>query len=97
MNEVLNKIYSIDNIIVYIVVAIVVLSILFLIILLFGKKDQKLEETKRTMEIAVPNKTLNVKALLLDLESNSFLWTIADPIPVSEKLAKTATTADIAA
>lgn len=47
MQDVLNQIYSIDNIIVYIIIAIAILVILFLIILIFGKKDKKLEETKR--------------------------------------------------
>lgn len=47
MQNLLNNIYSIDNIITYIIIAIVALVILFVIILIFGKKDQKLEETKR--------------------------------------------------
>lgn len=58
MQNLLNDIYSIDNIITYIIMAIVALVILFIIILIFGKKDQKLEETKR---LELMNKNLDDK------------------------------------
>ncbi len=58
MQNLLNDIYSIDNIITYIIMAIVALVILFVIILIFGKKDQKLEETKR---LELMNKNLDDK------------------------------------
>ncbi|MBR4328953.1 MAG: hypothetical protein IKP71_03805, partial [Candidatus Riflebacteria bacterium] len=57
MTDFLNKIYSIDNIIIYLVIAIAILVVLFVVILLTGKKDQKLEETKRLEAL---NKDLGV-------------------------------------
>ena len=47
MEKFFNYLYSIEHITTYLVIAIVVLIALFFIILIFGKKDQKLEETKR--------------------------------------------------
>lgn len=41
------ELYKNDNFTLYLTIALVVLVILFVIVLLFGKKDQKLEETKK--------------------------------------------------
>lgn len=45
------KLYNYDNFTLYLTIAIVVLIILFFVVLVFGKKDQKLEETKRLQKI----------------------------------------------
>ncbi len=47
MQKLLEKIYAIENFSVYILTAIGVLVVLFIVILVFGKKDKKIEETKR--------------------------------------------------
>ena len=51
MQEMLNKLYEIDNFTTYLSIALAVLVILFILILFLGKKDQKLEETKRLQKI----------------------------------------------
>lgn len=51
MTDFLNNLYSNENFTLYLIIALVVLVILFVIVLLFGKKDQKLEETKRLQKI----------------------------------------------
>lgn len=45
------KLYETDNFTTILTVVIVLLIILFFVILIFGKKDQKLEETKRLQKI----------------------------------------------
>ncbi|MBE6140008.1 MAG: hypothetical protein E7172_00480 [Firmicutes bacterium] len=45
------KLYQTDNFTVILTVAIILLIILFFVVLLFGKKDQKLEETKRLQKL----------------------------------------------
>ncbi len=54
MEAFLDKIYSYDNFSLYLTIAIVVLVILFIIVLFFGKKDQKereLEATKKMQQL----------------------------------------------
>ena len=51
MTNFLNNLYEMDNIILILTCVLVGLIILFVIILIFGKKDQKLEETKRLQKI----------------------------------------------
>ena len=51
MTDFLNNLYEMDNIILILTCVLVGLIILFVIILIFGKKDQKLEETKRLQKI----------------------------------------------
>lgn len=51
MEEFINGLYEIENITTYISIAIAVLFVLFFIILFLGKKDQKLEETKKLQKI----------------------------------------------
>jgi hypothetical protein len=58
MEEFLNKLYSINNFSLYLTIAIVVLVILFIIVLFFGKKDQKereLEATKKLQQLENTN------------------------------------------
>ncbi len=52
MQDFFNKIYGIENFTTYILIAVSVLLILFLLILFLGKKDQKLEETKRLEKLS---------------------------------------------
>lgn len=51
MMDFIYKLYGYDNFTLYLTIAIVVLVILFVLVLIFGKKDQKLEETKRLQKI----------------------------------------------
>ncbi len=52
MQDLLDKMYSIENFSTYLVIAIVVLIVLFVLVLMLGKKDQKLEETKRLQRLS---------------------------------------------
>lgn len=45
------ELYQNDNFTIYLTIALVVLIILFVVVLLFGKRDQKLEETKKLQKI----------------------------------------------
>ena len=45
------ELYKDDNFTTYLVIALVVLVALFIVVLIFGKKDQKMEETKRLQKI----------------------------------------------
>lgn len=45
------KLYNSDNFVLILTIILIVLVILFVIVLIFGKKDQKLEETKRLQKI----------------------------------------------
>ena len=47
------ELYKNDNFTTYLLIALVVLVVLFIVVLIFGKKDQKLEETKRLQKIDV--------------------------------------------
>lgn len=49
------NLYQNDNFILYLTIALVVLVILFVVVFFFGKKDQKLEETKRLQKIELDN------------------------------------------
>lgn len=51
MKDFILNLYQNDNFIIYLSITLVVLIILFVIVLMFGKKDQKLEETKRLQKI----------------------------------------------
>ena len=43
--------YQNDNFVLYLTIALVILIILFVVVFFFGKKDQKLEETKKLQKI----------------------------------------------
>lgn len=47
------ELYQNDNFVLYLTIALVVLIILFVVVLFFGKRDQKLEETKRLQKIDI--------------------------------------------
>jgi hypothetical protein len=51
MADFLNNLYSNPNFAMYLIIAIIVLVIVFVLVLLLGKKDKKLEETKRLEKI----------------------------------------------
>lgn len=51
MQDILNSLYEIPNFTTYIAIVIAVLIVLFLLVLFLGKKDQKLEETKKLQKI----------------------------------------------
>ncbi len=53
MQEFFNNLYSIENFTLYLIIAIAVLVVLFIIVLFMGKKDQKLEETKRLEKLSL--------------------------------------------
>ena len=47
MMDFIYDLYQNDNFVLYLTIALVILVILFVVVLFFGKKDQKLEETKK--------------------------------------------------
>lgn len=51
MMDFILELYKNDNFTIYLTIALVVLVVLFVIVLIFGKRDQKLEETKRLQKI----------------------------------------------
>ena len=51
MMDFIYELYQNDNFVLYLTIALVVLIILFVVIFFFGKKDQKLEETKKLQKI----------------------------------------------
>ncbi len=52
MQEFFNNLYNIENFTLYLAIAIGVLVVVFFIILFIGKKDQKLEQTKKLQKLA---------------------------------------------
>ncbi len=53
MQEFFNNLYSIENFTLYLIIAIGVLVVLFILVLFLGKKDQKIEETKRLEKLSL--------------------------------------------
>lgn len=53
MMDFIYELYQNDNFVLYLTIALVILIILFVLVLIFGKRDQKLEETKRLQKIEV--------------------------------------------
>lgn len=51
MMDFIYELYQNDNFVLYLTIALVILIILFVLVLIFGKRDQKLEETKRLQKI----------------------------------------------
>ena len=51
MMDFIYELYQIDNFVLYLTIALVILIVLFVLVLIFGKRDQKLEETKRLQKI----------------------------------------------
>ena len=53
MTDFIYELYQNDNFVLYLTIAFVILIVLFVLVLIFGKRDQKLEETKRLQKIDV--------------------------------------------
>ena len=53
MMDFIYELYQNDNFVLYLTIALVILIVLFVLVLIFGKRDQKLEETKRLQKIDV--------------------------------------------
>lgn len=53
MMDFIYELYQNDNFVLYLTIAFVILIVLFVLVLIFGKRDQKLEETKRLQKIDV--------------------------------------------
>ena len=70
MSEFINGIYEIENITTYISIAIGVLFVLFFIILFLGKKDQKLEETKKLQKLDMDAFKENSEALKIEIKKD---------------------------
>ena len=51
MKDFIYELYQNDNFTLYLTIALVILIVLFVIVFFFGKKDEKLEETKRLQKI----------------------------------------------
>lgn len=73
MKDFILDLYENDNFVLYLTIALVVLVILFVLVLVFGKKDQKLEETKRLQKIE------------LDKEQKGFKEKKEEPIKLEVK------------
>lgn len=56
MMDFIYKLYSYDNFTLYLTIILVILIILFILVYVFGKKDQKLEETKKLKKIELEKK-----------------------------------------
>lgn len=53
MMDFIYELYQNDNFVLYLTIALVILIVLFVLVLIFGKRDQKLEETKRLQKIDI--------------------------------------------
>lgn len=53
MMDFIYELYQNDNFVLYLTIALVILIILFVLVLIFGKRDQKLEETRKLQKIDV--------------------------------------------
>ena len=53
MMDFIYELYQNDNFVLYLTITLVILIVLFVLVLIFGKRDQKLEETKRLQKIDV--------------------------------------------
>lgn len=51
MMDFIYELYQNDNFVLYLTIALVILIVLFVIVLIFGKRDQKLEETRKLQKI----------------------------------------------
>lgn len=56
MMDFIYKLYSYDNFTLYLTIILVILIVLFVLVYIFGKKDQKLEETKKLKKIELEKK-----------------------------------------
>ena len=73
MMDFISKLYNNDNFVLYLTIILVVLVILFVIVLIFGKKDQKLEETKKLQKIEIEHAFKEENDEPIKLEANNNL------------------------
>lgn len=87
MIDFIYKLYGYDNFTLYLTIAIVVLIILFVLVLIFGKKDQKLEETKRLQRIELEQafKKENEEPVKLETNENEIKEETKEELPVVEE------------
>lgn len=87
MIDFIYKLYGYDNFTLYLTIAIVVLIILFVLVLIFGKKDQKLEETKRLQKIELEQalKKENEQPVKLETIENEIKEETKEVLPVVEE------------
>ena len=69
MMDFIYELYQNDNFVLYLTIALVILIILFVLVLIFGKHDQKLEETRKLQKIEVDNAFKEEKKDPVKLES----------------------------
>ena len=69
MMDFIYELYQNDNFVLYLTIALVILIILFVLVLIFGKRDQKLEETRKLQKIEVDNAFKEEKKDPVKLES----------------------------
>ena len=64
MVDFIYELYQNDNFVLYLTISLVILIILFVLVLIFGKHDQKLEETRKLQKIEVDNAFKEEKRIL---------------------------------
>lgn len=70
MMDFIYELYQNDNFVLYLTIALVILIILFVLVLIFGKRDQKLEETRKLQKIEIDNAFKEEKKEPIKLESS---------------------------
>ena len=94
MKDFIYELYQNDNFTLYLTIALVILIILFVIVFFFGKKDEKLEETKRLQKIeldafkkeaeAVTKLEVKEEAKLPEKEEIKPIETVNEEVTVTE-------------
>ena len=85
MMDFIYDLYQNDNFVLYLTIALVILVILFVVVLFFGKKDQKLEETKRLQKIELDNAFKEEKELPEKIEVEVKNDDVKEEVPVNNE------------
>lgn len=85
MQDFLYSLYDMENFTTVIIIAIVVLTVLFILILMLGKKDQKLEETKKLEKLAMQGFKDESSKKLGEVKSRENIDILLPPQPKLEK------------
>ena len=85
MMDFIYDLYQNDNFVLYLTIALVILVILFVVVLFFGKKDQKLEETKRLQKIELDNAFKEEKELPEKIEVDVKNDDVKEEVPVNNE------------
>lgn len=88
MMDFIYDLYQNDNFVLYLTIALVILVILFVVVLFFGKKDQKLEETKRLQKIELDNAFKEEKELPEKIEVEVKNDDVKEEVPVNNEKKK---------